>query len=595
MGMLVPYVLMPARVLILLFLTISWPATAQLQAELEPVVARPRGGSPIAVRVTLRGAASQRRGRLELLVDRSTVVVSDALVVPPAGLTTRMVLPSSELRTLAIEVHWRDEGGERVPLGRRELQLAWSPGAIAALVVTSQSQAGRQEALGLADALRRCADPMRDPLHPPLIASPIERLPRAFELLLAVDCVVLGGEAFAELDEEQLALLRRWIERGGSALVCPTRALQPRHVAWLEAALPRGWTLAEGGALEQLPELARRPALGALELGRLAVVAGLAADRATLVLREELLRLYDEGATVPDRLRLRLPAPEALRQLSRLRLEDADRSAISGELAPELERYLTPPEVEPPSFGIVAAIYALLLLVVGPLDRWLLRGRWRLSWLLLIAGVGAASWAIIALAERNLGAATRSRQVVVEDIGFDGQLLRRTRWHYLMPRRSEPLSLELEGLLGEPRPTRLEGRYPARYRATITARRWAPQVIETRGWSGAPSELGIDWSRVRLNRPGGLEALEAASPGLVCVVRAGRRGRRTELSPRSANLAPEVRRLCYAFGKLSAGLATAPGADADAGALRLLGPGERLVLLAVEREDGLLIQRRRIR
>lgn len=191
------------------------------------------------------------------------------------------------------------------------------------------------------------------------------------------------------------------------------------------------------------------------------------------------------------------------------------------ECASLLVRALMPTGVQPVPIGALALILAGLLIAVGPADYWalgLLRLR-RFTWLLFPVVVAATTFAVIALANQNLGRHHRSRSLTLVDVGGDGRALRSNRFEVLFAGRRGTLELPLrDALWAEPQTWNAyaygvrrygagrepagggrvctRGAFPMRYTASLPVEQWMPTLHQTLTLQSDPAPIPIAWDAV---------------------------------------------------------------------------------------------------
>jgi hypothetical protein len=304
-------------------------------------------------------------------------------------------------------------------------------------------------------------------------------LPRHWLGYASVDMVVLTSSdvtALTQIDAEQWSALRRWVELGGTLIACgaqqaedlfgPDGALawvlpgrlqgivQQRQTAGLEQFAGATRRLDQGGgggrAFSLPMALVRAPR------GRVEASEGFGAQQAAAIIRSSL----GLGRVVFVAFDLDRPPftawpdlPRLLARLLDLALDeageaDAMRSGLGpvthvgyadlvGQLRHALDQFAG---VRLVPFSWIAGLVAVYILLIGPLDYWLLR-RWRRSaWTWLTFGLSVVVFTGVAmvLASWWKGHEFRSNQVTLIDMDLSRGIVRGTTWaHVFSPRTSQ--------------------------------------------------------------------------------------------------------------------------------------------------------------
>ncbi|MCX5662571.1 MAG: hypothetical protein NTW19_23060, partial [Planctomycetota bacterium] len=161
---------------------------------------------------------------------------------------------------------------------------------------------------------------------------------------------------------------------------------------------------------------------------------------------------------------------------------------------------LMPTDIHPIPWSILAATLVGFVLLVGPVDYFVL-GHFRkrvLTWVLFPAGCVLCMVGVLLAASAYLGRHDRTRNVVVIDVGAGNRVLRETRLELVLAGSSRARTADARQSLycpvdqnwlaapyynmryyGQNRsggPTTIEGWYPAAYTSTSQLEQWLPSV-----------------------------------------------------------------------------------------------------------------------
>jgi hypothetical protein len=363
---------------------------------------------------------------------------------------------------------------------------------------------------------------------------------------LPFDLVLLTHEAFRGLEEAQLAALADWIEGGGSALIVPRGVYRERHRQFLDRlALSAG--SAERFATDGAGRFLRAPA-GSVQ-GLVKLRAGLGRTVVALppeevgvdfehrswreaalflwkVRRERADEIFAEGSWSVPRAK---PKYQVWSAGDVSEEPGAKESLPLGMTRLPLVDWLVPRLLERTvrimPFGPIVAVLAVFVLLVGPLDWYLLgylrKRKW--TWVLFPAISVAVTLFMLLLTRHYLGTATLRRSLVLVDVGPEGAAQRENRFELIFAATPERLVHEPRGSLlqplgapgdeaarwaiaagGEearwrggvsaavrtaPEPVWIEGKFPDRYTLRQSVLQWKAQV--NRSLSFSPADRGF--------------------------------------------------------------------------------------------------------
>lgn len=636
----------------LLLLAVGSRAEA-LRAEFSPLTLRPRVNAPAIFDLKL---VRQGGGLLEGTLEITFTAGGDVLFrqsLPDLTLTTGA--QSFRIVTPPFPQHGSYYGTEA------RLRFVAKSGAIdlGSFPVEGERRASRHSVIAICDGRGAGGrDPALwqslrlDGLFPAfanagtvLATSPVFLAPQDFPAnpltLFAFDVVLLDGDGFALLREKQLAALTRWVEAGGSVCVLPAGGLKDEHVRFLDgfadAKNPTPTRLSDTGEWQPAEPAPRRHRAG---LGRVVIARRPAGDalgggewkRAAAFLwkmRGTIAEQFLAGtASIPSKIAWDERSETATR---RQRMDE-----FLKPLLPRSTRLLAP--------GTIALILGGFLLVVGPLDWFVLgalrRRRW--TWVVFpLAAVGCALL-VIEAAERALGREDHRSALIVTDVGPGGRVLRESRFELLLTARNRDTQKEFRNAFaipavpgtgrfnqrgddGDTGPVSFTGQLPARFTMRQHLRQWTPQFHRVTSLEAtAAPDAEIPWA--------GIDALIAGRGDAVPKLRELLRGRNvraawiaggesvTELAnnpevgrmerqrrevdeeseARARNPRAGIDELCRGPRNGLAGFfsGSSPDASGDADDLALLDPGdshERLLVIYRTTPDGVHLARRLFR
>jgi hypothetical protein len=310
-------------------------------------------------------------------------------------------------------------------------------------------------------------------------------LPRHWLGYSSVDAIVLAtsreGE-LARIDAVQWEALRNWVELGGRVIVCgAVRATElfgsDRPLAWLVPGEVRGMLQQrQTSGIEQFAEATKRldhMAADGLRFsipmaqvrhprGRVEAAEGFGSDQSAALIRGSagLGRVVfvpfdlDQApfSTWPDR-------PLLLAKLMNFVLDDSEddevfQSALGpvahvgysdlvGQLRYALDQFSG---VQLVPFSWIAFLMATYILIVGPLDYWLLTRWGRPEWTWLTFGLTVMAFTLLAvvLAARWKGDAYRCNQVTLIDVDLPSGQVRGTTWAHVFSPRTRTVNLQTQ-------------------------------------------------------------------------------------------------------------------------------------------------------
>ena len=340
----------------------------------------------------------------------------------------------------------------------------------------------------------------------------------------AYDLVIVGGPGFRALREKQLASLVRWVRAGGSVLIIAESQANESQLTFLnelaadypgrfsadgsgDLQSPSGWPgefHADFGRAVVLPPFSDEP--GQWEAARWRrSVAFLWKMR-----RDLIPRMMSEGSLTHSDT-----DSEASGAKGR-----AESEAISTDLQRILKASL-PEHITPVPFFVVALVFLWFVLLIGPMDRLVLRKlritRW--TWVVFPLICGGFTWLMVSLANAHLGRNDQTGTLCIRDVGADGSVLRETRIETLFAGSTREHVSRIASATILDVPDAAEGRANSyRHNSSIptattagsllagyefrqTLQQWAPRMTVTRSFEPTRDDSGIDWSAMPKQRP----------------------------------------------------------------------------------------------
>lgn len=377
----------------------------------------------------------------------------------------------------------------------------------------------------------------------------VEDFPEEPHSYCVFDIVLLADEGLTRVRNRQLRALLEWVKAGGSLVVAPGSAVAKRHVDFLNAAVgPNAaqapFLLSDSGAISGLPPAGERQIILARnELGRVAVILERpprpprydAEDWRRMVWflwkgKHAMLNSVVETGRWPRHQLWRNPSESA-----RSGLTLADNPSMSPRMLESgvwlLDR-LMPEKVRMMPLSVMGAILVAYVLVVGPVDYfllgWLRLRRW--TWIVFpLVTLGFASFTLLS-ADRYMSTSDQRRAAVFLDVDGDGRIIRENRIELLMMNTHSRVTSEVRNRLFTPivasfggnyayqldysrfagggsgdgsdvkrRPADFSGTIPAQYEVVQSIPKWTPQLNRLFGIRPRGYEVAFDWNSIAID------------------------------------------------------------------------------------------------
>jgi hypothetical protein len=545
-------------------------AADKLQADLIPQGIRTRSESSIPVELRFQWSGSHiLEGRLEVeLRDGNQVLEryrSDDLALTTGEQRFRMLLPppiepysdeqvEAHLKFVAAhEVYDLDYSIISIPTRReRSLAVGWC----------NPRTGTDSHALSLEQNLQfeRFAPPSDDSASKSLLTTMVRLTPEDLSpqplSYTAFDIMVLTAEGFAEAREGQLHALARWAKGGGSLCVFVGGNLQPQHLSFLNelAGIGAGGPAFLADSAGNLLPGHEKIACVHSGLGRSVIVMGDNAidpavwRRASVFLwkfRNTQAQAIEEtghweiATNNLDDVNAMASHPSSVQNRVRFAYRQGPQgmsyggetfsSGGSTAFGGPLMNQLMPKTVRLIPFGALIVLLALFLLMIGPVDYFVLGWlrRRRFTWVLFPATSLAFMVATVVMANYYLGRHDQRRSLIVVDMDADGTALRWNRYELVFAARDRQAVTEVKDALWtsvasvqadwtsinddgnavrDSGPPWYEGSVPVHFRTSEPIRQWRPVLNRVFSFEPPPVPLLPDW-----------HAVEAAWPDLPAI------------------------------------------------------------------------------
>jgi hypothetical protein len=580
--------------LVALELLTTGALAAGLEADLKPMGLRARNAAPVPVEARFKWDGPRiLEGRLEMEFHEGNRVLgryrSGELALAGGEQKFRMLLPppSTPFSDSQVEVQMKFvTAGNVVALdpsilflptvSERSLVVAWC----APVAAGGWQQSGIERNL----LVERFA-PSPDRISQRLLTTSIVRLapddlpgqPLAYT---SFDVVVLTADAFKEASERQLEALARWIKGGGSVCVFVGGGLQSHHLRFLNQlaeSAPGGprFLVDDAGNLVAVGKeiLSLRSGLGRSVIVPDAAVADVNTNAAACrkvaaflwkIRSRQAQAIADLGhwdeetnsSTQYNPTGQPQPSyvPRSAYRNTTYYAEPPSYSVHPGALGAELMNQLMPRTVRLIPFSALMGMLALFLLMIGPVDYFVLGRlrRRRLTWVLFPATSVAFLVATVLMANHYLGLRDQRTSLTVVDLARDGTALRWNRYELVFAARDKQSLTELKDALwvplnvqatpgqipfnpytpnrayysrngvynyggsypsgapaaGDIGPPLYEGVLPVHFQTREALRQWQPELNRTFSFEPPPVPLFRNWSMVEEAWPN-LETIRA--------------------------------------------------------------------------------------
>ena len=461
-------------------------AADKLQADLIPLGLRARNEAPITVEARFKWDSTRiLEGRLEMEFREGNRVLgqyrSGEMALTGGEQKFRMLLPPSlaPFSDPQVQVQMKFvTAGNAVDL---EPSVLFLPTASERSLVVGWCDANTaagwlQSDLTRNMLLERFAPPSDSVSQRLLMTSVVrldpEDLPAQPLAYTSFDVVVLSAEAFKQTSERQLQALARWVNGGGSACVFVAGGLQPHHLWFLNQlaeSTADGPAFLSDNAGNLLPArkeiMSLRSGLGRSVIVPEETVANLNTNAPAC--RRAAAFLWKARSTQAQAMvesgHWKLPANSPIQdnvftrgrppvQNVRPFAEPLSYSVQPTALGAELMNLLMPRTVRLIPFSAVLGLLLLFLLMIGPVDYFVLGffRRRRFTWILFPATSLAFTVATVLMANHYLGLRDQRRSLIVVDLAKDGTALRWNRYELVFAARDKQSVTDLKDALWAP-------------------------------------------------------------------------------------------------------------------------------------------------
>ena len=442
-----------------LLLAVLADAGSPLTAEIKPLALRPRTGAPEAIDITLHWTGSGLlEGALELTFpsgDEGTPQYrSHDLALTGGAQKFRLLVPAtSQDGGFTREARARFVTKmDAMDLGRFDWGTRQGNERTFTICVSKpRLRSGAQDfALWQSLRIERFQPQTTKYNQPAANTFPVhldtEEMPVTAHGYTPYDVVLLEGEGFTLLRERQLVALSRWVLAGGSLCIATNAPLEVGHRRFIEDLLA-----ADGhkpvlafdaeGRVEMKEEggsLLARPGFGRLVVA----VPGPQSNTETAV------AAWTRSVTFLWRFQ-RDQAESILKDGTWRFPDDPSRPSQYNNVRSQLAMVLAPEQVRILPYPVVLLVLAAFVVVIGPLD-WIVLGRLRrrrLTWVLFPLAAVAFTALTVFLAENYMGRKNYRSTFTITDLGYDGGVLRESRFEMIFPARNQEIATEVRNAL----------------------------------------------------------------------------------------------------------------------------------------------------
>jgi hypothetical protein len=350
------------------------------------------------------------------------------------------------------------------------------------------------------------ADNLRRQLSTSFARLAPEDLPVQPLAYTSFDAVVLTAEAFKDTHERQLQTLARWVRGGGSLCVFVGNGLQGHHIAFLnQLADSKSGPAFSAGSDGSLLSVDKKISCLHSGVGRSVIVTGSISPepglnssdwRQAMAFLWKLRGSQVRAVATTGHWNTNTPTevtPQSSQNNRRraqmiangLNLQQLEYGSILGqrfgvqptELGNDLLTRLMPQTVRLIPFSALAVILMLFVLMIGPVDYYVLGlfRRRRYTWILFPATSICFTLVTVTMANHYLGLRDQRHSLIVVDLDPEGTALRWFRYELLFAARDKEAITELKDVLWSPLNTRtLADDYSMGYRPTDMAERSTP-------------------------------------------------------------------------------------------------------------------------
>ena len=514
-------------------------AAPQLRVGLAPLVIKPRTAGPIPVEVRLRWSGARLlEGRLELEFHDGNRVLgryrSAEMALTTGEQAMRLLLPPLTA-TYDPQVEVRVSflaGSDRYTMDSQFLfvPVASERSLVVAVCAARTEPTQRDRDIQQSLRLERfqpssgVSPPDRKMVTTMALLTP-EDLPTQPLAYCAYDVVVLAAGTLGAARERQLEALGRWVEAGGSLCVFGAHDASPEGLR-LVTRLARREARTRTDASDT--DAGSGIALSHSGTGRCVLVPTIEpnVDLDSATWREAVAFLWKVRKSVADDIvrQGRWTVPTVSGGSGRNSTEYSIRAVAAPGYAvdishhsSEMVSHLMPRTVRMVPFLWVAALLVLFVLLIGPVDWWVLGWckRRKYTWVLFPLVAAGITASMVLLANRALGQRDHRRALIVVDVGPGGVPLRCDRYELIFAGRDRSAVAELRGAFWAPLDASASRQFEYDYRYGPPGfRRGADGTDEPQTWEGTlPGHFRVS-RRVRQWEPNLSRAFAIAPTGI---------------------------------------------------------------------------------
>lgn len=501
-------------------------------------------------------------GRFEFRVGLQNVefyrYTTDDIVISNEDTVLRWLFPpvmaDHELEEVEISIDWIGKSGRIVlPMQRliapttavRTVMIGSGENRVSSL--RSRAWESRLSNLKLESLAPNAQRGLVPPIQSVILTWDAASVPSDPFTLAAFDLVALSSDVVSQLRRPQLDAVAAWVLAGGRLYLEPGGLMEAVQVDFLNRLAPPAsgpaWRLDGAGKLEWPVVYESHLVSRAAGFGRILITDP--TDGNQQPEWEHRLALWQIPGQIPSRfipwfvtLGTKQGANGQLWPGSRIdyssmnsqpnrqyyQQRSYNQPAITERALQSIVAELMPTSVRVIPLRTIMLILTALVLVIGPLDWWLL-GRLRMrrfTWVTWPAATVLMTALLIVLSNAYLQSTDHPRTLVLHDLAENGQIVRSNRFRLEFPRQSRDIVADLRQTVWLPlqtttdsaqqlagltpqTPPRQEatlptysGRVPQRFEARQSVRQWTPHLSRQFSFGTLDAPPPIDWDTIPL-------------------------------------------------------------------------------------------------